>query len=91
VRKSILHYVLKDKNERLRIGIMQVLEESFEDYGQNIYMGLEPADSWTDFVIASKEVMKNSLVIYSKATLGLISLWKKYECMLFLQLPSKPD
>ena len=26
VRKSILQYVLKDKNERLRIGIMQVLD-----------------------------------------------------------------
>jgi len=27
VRKSILQYVLKDKNERLRIGIMQVLDQ----------------------------------------------------------------
>ena len=91
VRKSILQYVLKDKNERLRIGIMQVLDQQFEDYGQNIYQGLEPADSWRNFVQNCKDQMKQNLVIYSKATLGLISLWQKYENMLFLQLPAKPD
>lgn len=50
VRKSILQYVLKDKGERLRIGIMQILDQQFEDYGLNIYQGLEPADSWRNFV-----------------------------------------
>lgn len=36
VRKSILDYVLKDDDEKLRIGIMQVFEQAI-DYGQNIY------------------------------------------------------
>jgi len=45
VRKSILDYVLKDDNEKMRIGIMMIFEE-IVDYGDNIFHGLEPADSW---------------------------------------------
>jgi dynein heavy chain len=36
VRKSIIDYVLKDDEERLRIGIMKVLNEII-DYGDDLY------------------------------------------------------
>jgi hypothetical protein len=57
VRKSILHYVLKDRGERLRIGILEIIDQTFEDYGSGIFQGLEPADSWRIFVQNSKEQM----------------------------------
>ena len=46
VRKAILDYVLKDENEKLRIGIMETYKPA-KDYGENIYAGLEP-DSETE-------------------------------------------
>jgi dynein heavy chain len=49
VRKSILDYVLKDDDERKRIGIMSTFNE-VKDYGDNIYMGLEADDSWKEHV-----------------------------------------
>ncbi len=91
VRKSILHYVLKDRNERLRIGILEIIDQTFADYGSGIFRGLEPADSWRLFVQNSKEQMCQNLVIYSKATLSLIALWQKYETQFFLQLPERQD
>lgn len=36
IRKSILDYVLKDEEEKLRIGIMEVFK-SVKDYGERIY------------------------------------------------------
>lgn len=36
VRKSILDYVLKDDEEKLRVGIMETFD-SVVDYGNNIY------------------------------------------------------
>ena len=50
VKKSILHYVLKDEYEQKRIGIIQILNLRFEDYGYNIFDGIEPAESWKSFV-----------------------------------------
>lgn len=43
VKKSILDYVLKEEDERLRVGIMQIFN-SVVEYGDNIYKGLEPDD-----------------------------------------------
>jgi len=40
--------------------------------------------------VARDEIGQN-LVVNSKATLKLMSLWKKYEKMYFLVLPSKKD
>lgn len=43
VKKSILDYVLKDDEEKMRVGIMQIFDPIVE-YGDNIYRGLEPDD-----------------------------------------------
>ena len=43
MKKSILNYVLKEDEERMRIGIIEVLNE-VKDYGDNLYTGLEPDD-----------------------------------------------
>jgi dynein heavy chain len=48
VKKSILNYVLKDDEEKMRVGIMQIFDEIL-DYGSNIFLGIEPADEWRVF------------------------------------------
>ncbi|EGR31445.1 hypothetical protein IMG5_109350, partial [Ichthyophthirius multifiliis] len=90
VRKSILDYVLKDDTEMARIGIMEIYDPII-DYGDNYYKGLEPDQEWKDHVNHAKQEIIASLVINSKATLNLMNLWKKYEKMHFLVLPTKKD
>ena len=90
VRKSILDYVLKDDTEMARIGIMEIYDPII-DYGDNYYKGLEPEQEWKDHVNEAKQEIISNLVINSKATLSLMSLWKKYEKMHFLVLPTKKD
>lgn len=54
MRKAILDYVLKDEEERLRIGIMMTFRE-VTDYGENIFQGIEPADEWKEHVNESRD------------------------------------
>lgn len=54
VRKSILDYVLKDDEEKLRVGIMEIFD-SVVDYGNNIYLGIEPDDLWKDNVNKARD------------------------------------
>jgi dynein heavy chain len=90
VRKAILDYVLKDDNEKLRIGIMTIFDP-IKDYGENLFMGLEPDNEWRENVNIARDEISHNLVINSKATLKLMDLWKKYEKMHFLILPSKSN
>lgn len=69
VRKGILDYVLKDHEERLRIGIMQIFDEVL-DYGNNIYKGLEPDSLWKEHINFSREEINQNLVICNNATLS---------------------
>lgn len=71
VRKAILDYVLKDDEEKLRLGIMQILNPPV-DYGDNIYRGFEPDQEWKDTFATNKKEILDHLVICSKATLGKI-------------------
>jgi dynein heavy chain len=47
VKKCIVDYVLKDEEERLRIGIIEIIEE-LPDYGTAKYKGIEPDDNWKE-------------------------------------------
>jgi dynein heavy chain len=69
VRKAILDYVLKDEEEKYRIGIMEVWEKK-PDYGENVYQGIEPDDSWKDHVNQSRDEISQNLVICNMATLS---------------------
>lgn len=69
VRKAILDYVLKDDEEKYRIGIMEVWEKK-PDYGENVYQGIEPDDSWKDHVNQSRDEISQNLVICNMATLS---------------------
>lgn len=69
IRKAILDYVLKEEDERLRLGITQILDPPL-DYGENIYMGLEPNDEWKEFVHMAKAEISDRLVICSNSTLS---------------------
>ena len=89
-RKCILDYVLKEEDEKHRLGIMQILDEPL-DYGENIYAGLEPDETWKETVGASKSEVSDKLVIWSGATLPFKGLWAEYESRLFVTLPGKED
>jgi len=69
VRKSILDYVLKDDEEKLRVGIMETFD-SVVDYGNNIYMGIEADDLWKEDVNKARDDISSRLVICNKATLS---------------------
>ena len=54
IRKSILDYVLKDEEEKYRIGIMEVFK-CVKDYGERIYEGIEPDEIWKSHTNESKD------------------------------------
>ena len=78
VKKSILDYILKDENERRRVGIFHVPEPPV-DWGDNVYRGIQPAEEWKQNVLMARMLMSENLCICSQATLDLMSLWLKYE------------
>lgn len=90
VRKAILDYVLKDEDERMRLGIMQIISPPV-DYGDNIYQGLEPDQEWKDMFAASRKDILDHLVICSRATLQFKEIWSEYEKQLLVELPTKED
>lgn len=91
VKKSIVDYVLKDEEERFRIGIIEVIDE-IPDYGSAEYKGIEPDDEWKERVHEQKEKIVQNLVINSKATLSIMRSWhQKYNKMNFLLLSTNKD
>jgi len=56
-----------------------------------VFTGLEPNDRWKEDVNQSRDLIASNLVICGKSTLKLMELWKKYETMHFLVLPSQKD
>lgn len=70
IRKSILDYVLKNEDEKLRLGIVEILKP-IKDYGSNIYGGIEPDTDWRNSVIYAREEMYDKLVICNDATLEI--------------------
>ncbi len=74
VRKAILDYVLKDDSEALRLGIMEVFQP-VQDYGENVYHGLEPDANWRNAVICAREEMYDKLVVCNEASLEILDSW----------------
>lgn len=74
IRKSILDYVLKNEEEQLRLGIMEIFNP-IADYGSNIYKGIEPDLKWKRSVVQAREEMYDKLVICNAATLEIQNLW----------------
>ena len=74
IRKSILDYVLKDKTEATRLGIMEITDPIL-DYGQNIYRGLEADTNWKNSVIYAREEMYDKLVVCNDASLEILDSW----------------
>jgi len=89
-RKAILDYVLKEDDEKNRLGITQILEPPL-DYGENIYQGLEPDDEWKDAVNIARGEISDRLVICSESTLQFKNIWTEYEDKLFISLPTQDD
>jgi dynein heavy chain len=74
VKKSIVDYVLRDEDERLRIGIIEIIDELAE-YGSAIYKGIEPDDDWKQHVNEARDKIGQNLVVNSKATLSIMRSW----------------
>lgn len=88
VRKSILDYVLKDEEQKKRLGILYNPDPPV-DYGEKIFNGIEPSEEWQTNVMMSRMLMSDNLCICSPATLGLSMLWADYEEMYLVDLPNK--
>ena len=43
MKKAILNYVLKDEEEKQRVGIMEIIDDVL-DYGESKYKGIEPTE-----------------------------------------------
>lgn len=56
MKKSILDYVLKDEEERLRVGIIEIIDE-LPEYGSAIYKGIEPSEEWKKKVNEARDAM----------------------------------
>ena len=87
-RKSILDYVLKDEDQRKRLGI-EFNPDPPVDYGSEPYKGLEPSEEWQTNIMMARMLMSDNLSICSPATLGLQLLWAEYEDLLLVDIPSK--
>jgi dynein heavy chain len=87
-RKSILDYVLKDPEERKRIGIESNPNPPV-DYGTQPYLGIEPDEAWQNNVLIARMLISDNLCICSMAILGLKLLWTEYESNLLVDLPRK--
>jgi len=86
-RKAILDYVLKDPDEKKRLGL-EFNPDPPIDYGSRPYMGITPSDQWQRNVMAARMLVSDSLSL-SEATLGLMRLWADYENYLLVNIPER--
>ena len=86
VRKSILDYVLKNGEEKERLGIPVTFNPAV-DYGSKPFVGIEPGEEWRNDAITAAMLMTEKLCIFSQATLGLMKIWETYEVKSFVKLP----
>lgn len=89
-RKAIFDYVLKDLDQRKRLGIENNPQPPVE-YGEQIFCGIEPNDEWQTNVMMARMLMSDNLCTCSPASLGLKILWTEFETMLLVSLPNKYD
>lgn len=90
IRKAILDYVLRDPEERSRIGITETYEAAV-DYGAPASKHILADKQWQACTANAREFIKNNLVICNKATLKMMSIWAQYEEKHFVSLPEKKE
>ena len=88
LRKSIIDYVLKDADQRKRLGL-EYNPDPPVDYGSKPYCGLEPTEEWQTNVMMARMLMSDNLCICSPATMNLRQLWVEYEGLVLVDLPSQ--
>ena len=71
VRKAVLDYVLKNDEDKYRLGLMDIFEPVL-DYGDNFYKGIEPDMNWKNAVIQAREELYDQLVKYNDASLEIM-------------------
>ena len=92
MKKSILDYILLDKNEMKRVGIQQVIHKPVT-WGDGIYRGIEPDEFWKHNVMMARMLISETLVTCNQATVELLRIWREndYHKTLLVDLPGPED
>ncbi len=90
MRKSILDYVLREEDEKTRLGLMVIFQE-LHPYGENYFKGIEPAQEWRINVNLARDEICSRLVINNGASKEILLKWGNIYKPEFnlLELPTK--
>lgn len=89
IRKSILDYVLKDLDQRKRLGIEYNPCPPVE-YGEEIFKGIN-IDEWQNSVMEAKIRIADNLCTCFPASISLMTLWTRFEDILVVSIPPHYD
>ena len=87
-RKCIFDYVLKDTDQKKRLGIERNPQPPVE-YGEQVFGGIEPSEEWQTNVMMARMLMSDNLCTCNPATLGLRIRWTEFENMLLVYIPAR--
>jgi len=87
VKKTILDYTLRNESERERLGIPLAFDAPVE-YGLVPFVGIEPSEEWRNNAVMGALKMRDTLCVFNRATLELMTLWEGYQNKLFINLPN---
>ena len=90
IKKAILDYSLKNARERERLGLPIGFHPP-TDYGSKPLIGLEPSEEWRNNAVMGAMKIRDTLRVFSKATLELMNIWPEYAKVLFVDLPNDFD
>ena len=90
VKKSIIDYILKNNNERERLGL-PVMFHPPNDYGSKPFIGIEPSEEWRNNAVMAAMHMRDNLNIFNNAMLQLIKVWDIYSEMLLIKIPEEME
>eukprot|EP00826_Nyctotherus_ovalis_P016812 TRINITY_DN14894_c0_g1_i14.p1 TRINITY_DN14894_c0_g1~~TRINITY_DN14894_c0_g1_i14.p1 ORF type:complete len:456 (+),score=171.78 TRINITY_DN14894_c0_g1_i14:115-1482(+) len=88
VKKTILDYTLRNSSERERLGIPLAFEAPVE-YGSVPFVGIEPSEEWRNNAVMGAIKMRDTLCVFNRAILELMTLWESYQGRLLINLPSE--
>jgi dynein heavy chain len=87
-RKAILDYVLKDNEEKKRVGIVKVLKP-LEEWGCSTRKCIRLTAESVKLTAHAREEMSENLFLLPECILKITKEWRKYEKVLFFGLNRK--
>jgi len=93
VQKSVGDYILKNQDERKRLGVVITPFEAAKhrrlefDFGECMHAGINtPPQSWSRSVQFARDIMTNRLFSFNCCALELQNTWQAYESTLLLDI-----